>query len=117
MSAASLLRCAQSHRNVVGDLVAGHRDHTRVADGATREQREIGRAATDVDQADANLHSSRVRHAAADASGCNTSSCTLRPQRRTHFLDVLGRETAPVTMWTFFRRRRPLMPSGRRTPS
>ncbi len=44
---------AHRHRDVVGDLVAGDRYHRRVANGALREHREVGGAAADVDDADA----------------------------------------------------------------
>ena len=46
---------AHGHRDVVGHLVAGDRDHRRVANGALREHREVRGAAADVDDADAEL--------------------------------------------------------------
>ncbi|KAG1240683.1 hypothetical protein G6F68_017422 [Rhizopus microsporus] len=46
-------RRAQHGRDVVGDLVAGDRQHRRVADRAAGEDGDIGRAAADVDQHDA----------------------------------------------------------------
>ena len=55
-------RRAQRHRDVVGDLVAGDRDHRRVADRAVGEHRDVGRAAADVDQADAQLLLVVVQH-------------------------------------------------------
>ena len=46
-------RCAQAHRDVVGHLVAGNRNHRGVTNRAAGEHGDIGRAAADVDQADA----------------------------------------------------------------
>ena len=43
-------RRAHGHRDVVGDLVAGDRDHRGVADRAAGEHRDVGGAAADVDQ-------------------------------------------------------------------
>src|SRR6185369_13940792 len=48
-------RRAQRHGDVVGDLVAGDRNHRGVADGALSPHRDVGRAAADVDQADAEI--------------------------------------------------------------
>src|SRR5450830_141944 len=48
-----LSRCAQRHGNVVGDLVAGNRDHGGVTDRTLGEDRDVGGAAADVHQAHA----------------------------------------------------------------
>ena len=61
--------------------------------------------------------SSCDRTAMAEASGCNTRSCTSSPQRLTHFMMFCAADTAPVTMCTFTSRRTPLMPTGSRTSS
>src|SRR5690348_5545608 len=48
-------RRAQRHRDVVGDLVAGDRDHRRVLDRAVGEHGHVGGAAADVHQAHAQV--------------------------------------------------------------
>ena len=45
-------RRTQCHGDVVGDLVTGYRHHRGMADRALRPHRQIGRSATDIDQAD-----------------------------------------------------------------
>ena len=91
-----LRRRAQRHRDVVGHLVAGDRDHRRVPDRAAREHREIGRAAADVHEADARAPSSSSFSTAIDeASGCRITSFTTSPQRRTHLVMFSTADTAP----------------------
>ena len=48
-------RRAQRHRDVVGDVVPGDRDDRGMPDGAVAEDREVGGAAADVDEADPQL--------------------------------------------------------------
>ena len=48
-------RRTQCHRDVIGDLVAGNRDHRGVTDRAVGEHRHISGAAADVDQTDAEV--------------------------------------------------------------
>ena len=48
-------RRPQRHRDIVGDLIAGDRDHRGMPDRAACEHREIGRAAADIHQAHAQL--------------------------------------------------------------
>src|SRR5665811_1751589 len=48
-----LRRRAQCHRDVIGDLVAGNRYHSGMADRAAGEYRDVGGAAADVHQAHA----------------------------------------------------------------
>ena len=50
-----LRRRAQRHRDVVGDLIAGDRNHRGVANRAFGEDGHVGSATADVDQADAQL--------------------------------------------------------------
>ena len=55
-------RRAQRHRDVVGHLVAGDRNHRGMTNRAAGEHREVGRAAADVHQADAELLLVVVQH-------------------------------------------------------
>ena len=48
-------RRAERDADVVGDLVAGDRQHGGVADRAATEHRDVGRTGADVDQADAEI--------------------------------------------------------------
>jgi hypothetical protein len=48
-------RGTKRHRDVVGDLVSGDGDHRRVLDRAVGEDRHVGRAPADVDQAHAQV--------------------------------------------------------------
>src|SRR6218665_3278406 len=56
--------------------------------------------------------SSSVSTAWLDASGLSISCSTSSPQRRTHLMMFSAALCAPVTMWIFASRRRPLMPIG-----
>ena len=48
-------RRAQPDRDVVGDVIAAERDDRGVPDGAVAEERDVGGAAADVDEEDAQL--------------------------------------------------------------
>ena len=90
-----LRRGAHRDRDVIGDLVAGDRDHRGVADRAVGKHREIGGAAADVDQAHAQLllvlgehreaRGELLEHDVLDgrarSAGC-TSRCSARRSRR-----------------------------------
>ena len=53
-----LRRRAQRDGNVIGHLITGDRDHRGMANGAAGEHCDVGGAAADVDQADAEVLSS-----------------------------------------------------------
>ncbi len=91
--------------------------HARVHDRAIHVDDDVGRAAADVDQRDADLLLVLESTAAALASGSSTTSATSRPQRSAHLMMFCALVVAAVTMWTRASSRTPLMPTGSRMPS
>ena len=79
---------------------------------APREDRDVGGAGTDVDQAHAEFALVGGQDRRADATAAGISSSTCSPQRLTHLVMFCDRADRAGDECTFASRRTPLMPIG-----
>ena len=111
-------RRAQARRDVARDVVAAHRDDAGVRDAAVDVEQDVGRAAADVDDGDADLLLVVAEHGlGARQRRSSTTSATVSPQRSAHRMTFCTQLVAAVIRLTFTPRRTPLIPIGSRMPS
>src|SRR3989338_1020470 len=86
-----LRRGAQRHRDIVGNLVAGDRDHSGVTDRAAGEHRDVGGAAADIDEAHAQFLFILLEHRLARSQRLQNQLVDLQSAAVDALHDVLHR--------------------------
>ncbi len=84
-------RGTQGHGNVIGHLVAGHRNHRGIADRALGEDGDIGGTTADIHQADAQLHLVIGQYSGGRGQLLENGAVQVDAAATDAFLDVLRR--------------------------
>ena len=111
-------RHPQADGDVVGEVIATDRQHARVPEAAPLEDREVRRAAADIDERDARVPFRPGVSTASLAASCSrTVSTTSTPARLTQAIMFCIDDELPVTTCTFTSSRLPVIPTGTAIPS